>query len=288
MFKRYLFEKVAIIGTGLLGGSLALALKKYQLAKKVVGTFRKESSIKIACEKGIIDEGSVDIHKAVQYADLVVLASPVNVILEQLKNKEFIKALKRGVIMTDVGSTKSAIVQAAKKYLPNHILFVGSHPIAGSEKSGFEFATGELFQGANCIMTPLETTNKLAKDKVQHLWKSVGANILMMEPLKHDEIFSFVSHLPHVIAFALMRSIPEDMIGFAAAGLKDTTRIAGSSPKMWHDICDSNYRHVVKAIDGVVTSLAEIRKAIIHHDEVTLTQILTQAKTKREKLIKGS
>jgi prephenate dehydrogenase len=286
VFRRHLFEKVAIIGTGLLGGSLALALKKNNLAGKVVGSFRQEASMKAAREKGIIDEGTTDIRQAVMHADLVILASPVKVILEQIKDKEFIKAIKRGAIMTDVGSTKVSIVEAAQKYLPQHVLFVGSHPMAGSEKSGVAHANADLFKGAACIMTPVEKTNRLAKDKVKHLWTSLGANVVMMEPAKHDEALAYVSHLPHIVAFALMRAIPEEMLVHASSGLRDTTRIAGSSPKIWNDICASNYRHILKAIDETVRSLSDIRKAIVDHDEPALTQALTQAKTKRELLEK--
>lgn len=286
MFRRHLFEKVAIIGTGLLGGSLALALKKNKLAGKVVGSFRQEASFKAAKDKGVVDEATTDIRKAVMHADLVILASPVKVILEQLRDKEFIKAIKRGAIMTDVGSTKVSIVEAAQKYLPQHVLFVGSHPMAGSEKSGMAHANADLFKGVACMMTPVEKTNRLAKDKVKHLWTSLGAHVVMMEPAKHDEALAYVSHLPHIAAFALMRAIPEEMLIYASSGLRDTTRVAGSSPKVWNDICSSNYRHILKAVDETVRSLSDIRKAIVDHDEPALMQLLTQAKTKRETLEK--
>lgn len=286
MFRRHLFGKVAIIGTGLLGGSLALALKKNGLAGKIVGTSRQEASFKAACDKKIIDEGTTDIRKAVFGADLIILASPVEVIIGQIKDKDFIKALKRGAIMTDVGSTKLSIAEAAEKYLPQHVFFVGSHPMAGSEKSGIANANADLFKGAVCVMTPVEKTNRLAKDKVKQMWTSVGANVVTMDPAKHDESLAYVSHLPHVVAFALMRAIPDDMLVYGSSGLRDTTRIAGSSPKVWNDICMSNYRHILKAIDESVRSLSEIRKAIVDQDEEVLTQLLTQAKTKREILEK--
>jgi prephenate dehydrogenase len=279
-----MFRKAVILGTGMIGGSIALALKKNGLAGQVVGVSRQESSLKTARQMGVIDEGMTDVNKAIQGADLVILAAPVKVILDNIQ--DISKHLRRGCIVTDAGSTKTAIVEAAEKHFPPHVLFVGSHPMAGSEKSGVVHANAELFKGAVCIMTPTAKTNRAARDKVKHLWTLFGAQVKTMEPAAHDEAMAYASHLPHMMAFALARSIPEDFIQHGAAGLRDTTRIAGSSPQMWADICSSNYRNVIKAMDEAVKSISEIRKAVVARDEAALVQFFSQAKVKRETLEK--
>jgi len=284
VFKRYLFRRVAILGTGLLGGSVALALKEKGLVEHIVGTSRHEASLKAALEKKVIDEAMTDINKAIQGADLVILASPVKVILEHIK--DISKHLRRGCLVTDVGSVKGMIVETAEKHFPPHVLFVGSHPMAGSEKSGVAFASADLFKGATCLMTPTDKTNKVARDKVKHLWTTLGADVRFMDPVKHDEALAFTSHLPHMVAFGLMRSIPDDFLQYGATGLNDATRLAGSSPKMWSDICFSNYRNVLKAMDESVKALSDIRKMIVDHDEQALVNYLSQAKAKRETLEK--
>jgi prephenate dehydrogenase len=284
MFNRHMFRRAVILGTGMLGGSVALALKKHGLATIVVGASRQESSLKIAKDMKAIDEGTTDIHKAIQGADLVVLAAPVTVILENIG--DISKHLRRGCIVTDVGSTKLAIVEAAEKHFPPHVMFVGSHPMAGSEKSGIAEARADLFKDAECIMTPTAKTNRMARDKIKQVWTVMGAKVKFMEPAVHDEVMAYVSHLPHMMAFALARSISEDHFQHGASSLKDTTRIAGSSPQMWADICSSNYRNVIKAIDESVKSLSDIRKAVVDRDETALIQLFNQAKAKREILEK--
>ena len=286
MFHRHMFRRAVILGTGLLGGSFALALKKHRLAAQVVGTSRQEASLRAAQEMKAIDEGTLDVNKAIQGADLVILAAPVKVILGQIH--DISKHLRRGCIVTDVGSTKVAIVEAAEKLFPPHVLFVGSHPMAGSEKSGIAHAREDLFKDTACVMTPTDKTNRMARDKVKHLWTLFGENVTVMDPAAHDEAMAYASHLPHLTAFALMRAIPEDHLKHAAAGLKDSTRIAGSSAQMWADICSSNYRNVLKALDESAKSISEIRKAVVDRDEAALMQLFNQAKAKRESLEKKS
>ena len=284
VFRRHLFRKAVILGTGLIGGSVGLALKKHGLAGKVVGNSRNEASLRAALAMGAIDEAEMDLQKAIAGADLVILASPVKVITENIK--DIARHLRRDCIVTDVGSTKLAVVEAAEKYFPPHVLFVGSHPMAGSEKSGVAHASVDLFKDAVVIMTPTVKTNKLAKDKVKQIWVKCGAEVRVMEPGKHDEVLAFVSHLPHLAAFAIMRAVPEEFLAHGSTGLKDTTRVAASSSKMWGDICFSNYRNVLKAVDEMAKALAELRKAIVDKDEPALTQYFTQAKVKRESLEK--
>jgi prephenate dehydrogenase len=280
-----MFRRAAILGTGLLGGSVALALKEKGLVEKIVGTSRQEASLKTALDRGVIDEAcGSDVNRAIQGADLVILASPVKIILENIY--DISKHLRRGCIVTDVGSTKAAIVDAAEKHFPPHVLFVGSHPMAGSEKSGIGHASADLFRNTACIMTPTDKTNKVARDKIKQLWTLIGSEVRFMDPAKHDEALAYVSHLPHMVAFSLIKAIPDELLQYGSSGLRDTTRIASSSPKMWTDICLSNYRNVLKAIDESVKSLSEARKAVVARDEQALIQYFTQAKAKRETLEK--
>lgn len=277
-----LFRKVAIIGVGLIGGSLAKALKKNRLAKEVVGVGQNQQTLAHAVKEGVIDQAFPDATKAVVNADLVVLAAPVGAILAMIP--QIASHLRRGCVVTDVGSSKAAIVAAAHKHFPPHVFFVGSHPIAGSEKSGVSHASAELFEKAACLMTPLEATHRMAKERVKLMWTKVGANVKFVSPDEHDKILGYVSHLPHVIAFSLMETIPSECVSYAAQGLKDTTRIAASSPQMWNDICVSNKHNVIQAIDEIVKNLSVIRRSISTDDQKTLLNLLKNAKTKRESI----
>ena len=278
----HLFRKVTIIGVGLIGGSLAKAIKKHRLAREIVGLSQGHQTLATALKEGIIDQGYHDVSKAVANADLVVLAAPVGIITGMLSLIG--PHLRRGCIVTDVGSSKAAITKAAQKNLPQHVFFVGSHPLAGSEKAGIAHASAELFDNAACIMTPTDATHRMAKERVKLLWTKVGANVKFMSPEEHDKIFGYVSHLPHMVAFAMMETIPADLVPYAAQGLKDATRIAASSPQMWNDICLSNKRNIINALDEVVKNLSVIRKAISTDDQKTLLNLLKNAKTKRDSL----
>lgn len=278
----YLFRRIAIVGVGLIGGSLAKAIKKYRLAKEVVGCSQGSESLSAALKAGIIDQGYQDVTKAVTNADLVILAAPVGTITGMLSLIG--PHLRRGCVVTDVGSSKAAIVTAAHKNLPSHVFFVGSHPLAGSEKTGVANASAELFEQATCIMTPIEATHRMAKDRVKLFWTKIGANVKFMTPEEHDSTLGYVSHLPHMVAFALIEAVPSEVLAYAASGLKDTTRIAGSSPQMWGDIGLSNKRNIIRALDEVTKNLSIIRKAIYTDDQKTLLNLLKNAKTKRESL----
>ncbi|MCB9757872.1 MAG: prephenate dehydrogenase/arogenate dehydrogenase family protein [Candidatus Omnitrophica bacterium] len=275
-----LFRKVTIIGLGLIGGSLAKAIKDNRLAKEIVGLSQGQQTLTTALKEGIIDQGYHDISKAVANADLVVLATPVGAITGMLSSIG--PHLRRGCIVTDVGSSKQLIVAAAQKYLPNNVYFVGSHPLAGSEKSGVANAHAELFKNATCIMTPTDETHRMARDRVKSLWAKVGAHVKFMSPEEHDKTLGYVSHLPHVVAYALMEAIPPEFLPFAAQGLKDTTRIAGSSSQMWTDIVMSNKKNLIKVIDEMVKNLSLIRKAISTDDQKTLLSVFKNAKTKHD------
>ncbi|MBF0490267.1 MAG: prephenate dehydrogenase/arogenate dehydrogenase family protein [Candidatus Omnitrophica bacterium] len=265
-----------------MGASLGLAIKKKGLAKEVIGIGHHETSLREAIDVGAIDESFLDLKKGLVGADFIILATPINGILETL---DFLgKEHQRGCIITDLGSTKTFIMEKAEKVLHHSVLFVGSHPLVGSEKKGPTYANAALYDNATCVMTPTDKTNRLAKEKVKHFWSELGAQVKMMTPQAHDEALAFVSHLPHIVAFSLIKSIPDQFLEFAPQGLKDTTRIASSDALMWRDIALSNPRNILKALDETVKVIATIRKAIVSCDGPALEEVFKIAKTKREQI----
>ncbi|MFP4473362.1 MAG: prephenate dehydrogenase [Candidatus Omnitrophota bacterium] len=279
---KQLFRKVTIIGVGLMGGSLGKAIKKQGLAREVAGLSRKAASLSAAQKAGAIDMGTHDIKKAVANADLVVLATPVSVVPKMFEM--IAPHIRRNTIVTDVGSTKVSIVRAAGETLPNASYFVGSHPLAGSEKRGAEHADENLYRGAVCIMTPAEGANRQAVDRVKKLWSRVGSQVKILPPEEHDEVLAAVSHVPHLLAYALMRYMPQNYLPFAAGGLKDTTRIAASSPQVWSDISLANSRNILKSLDAVIEELSHLRRGIIEKDDKALMQIFKTAQAKRNRI----
>ena len=186
-----------------------------------------------------------------------------------------------------MGSTKAAIVERAEKVLHHSLLFVGSHPLVGSEKKGPANANAQLYEGAVCVMTPTDKTNRLAREKIKQFWTQLGSSVKLMTPQEHDQVLAYISHLPHLAAFALMKAMPDNFLEHATQGLKDTTRIAASDPQVWKDIALSNHKPILKALDEAVKVLASIRKAIVARDQDVLTDIFKQAKDKRERLDKS-
>ncbi len=272
-----LFGQVTIIGVGLLGGSLAKICKQQKLAGKVVGFGRSAERLEQAKQLGLLDRGETDLKAAVENADLVVLCSPVATIVPLVR--DLLPFLKPGCLITDVGSVKQSLVTKIESFLPDTIHFVGSHPIAGGEKSGFEAASADLFQGAKCIVTPTSKTDASALAKIKELWQKTGMEVIDMDMEEHDFIFGAVSHLPHVIAFTLMNTIGElssrnydDITSFSGGGLKDITRIASSNPVMWRDIFVSNKAPMLELIDTFSATLHKVRSLIEQEDGKTLEQ----------------
>lgn len=273
-----LFNKVAIVGTGLIGGSLALAIKKRGLAREIVGVSRHKKSLSLAKRRGAIDSGSQDL-AIIKGADLVIISTPVDIILNLApKIRAF---LKRECIVTDVGSTKEQIVKKLEKIFPN---FVGSHPLAGSEKRSIANAQALLFRDSLCLLTPTKRTNKKALRKMDILWKKVGARTLFLNPGTHDRVLAFVSHLPHIAAFSLIDAVPADFLKFGSGGLKDTTRIAASDSELWAEIFLSNRKNILQAIKILEKNISRINSLIKTKDKKKLSVILKRAKEKREVL----
>jgi prephenate dehydrogenase len=262
-FNLLVFHKVTIVGVGLLGGSLGLALKKRKLAREVAGFVRRPASLKDCERAGAVDHATLDLLAAVSNADLVILCTP----LGQMKPlvKQMLPALKRGAIVTDVGSVKTSVVRELETLVSKaggH--FVGSHPMAGAERTGVAWARVNLYEGAACVVTPTRRTNKKALRKVEAFWKSVGGRVLRLTPEKHDVLVSRSSHLPHVVAATLARYIldpaqPEQIAALCANGFRDTTRIASGSPEMWRDIAMANRTQLRVALDEFVRELQKVQ-----------------------------
>jgi len=273
-----LFNKVAIVGVGLIGGSLALAMKKKRIALRIVGVSRHKSTLLLAKKVGAIDKGSQHL-SIIEGADLVILATPVNTILNLAET--IFRFIRRDCIVCDVGSTKQDIVSELSKIFPN---FVGSHPLAGSEKRGINHASSDIFKNSLCILTPISNTNRKALEKIQKLWHRLGAKTVFLSPDIHDRALSFVSHLPHILAFSLMGIIPPRYLKLGANSLKDTTRIAVSDSRLWADIFLSNRKNVLKSIQIFQKNLSRIQSAVNKKDKKLLIKILQDAKNKRETL----
>lgn len=272
------FNKVVIVGTGLIGGSIALALRKKKLAKEICGISRHKESLILAKRQGIIDCGSLDID-IVQEADLVVLAVPVNAILQLAPLIS--RVINKNCLVCDVGSTKKEIVGKLDKIFIN---YVGAHPLAGSEKRGVVNAKEDIFKDSLCILTPTKNTNNKSLEIIKELWNKLGAKVALMPPDEHDKILSLVSHLPHIAAFVLMHTVPDSYLKFASTGFKSTTRIAASDSLLWRDIFLSNSDKIIKAIDSFQNKLTIIKSAIDRKDKRTLEKLLRMAKYKRDKI----
>jgi prephenate dehydrogenase len=282
------FQKVTIIGVGLVGGSLALAMKKSGLAGTVLGVDQQTHQLEKAVARGAIDAYTCEPAEGVQGADLVILATPVGrfeAIIRQVALR-----LSLGCIVTDVGSTKGALVSLIESMLPKTASYVGGHPIAGKEKSGIEAASIDLFKGAKCILTPTARTSGQALEKIKNLWKEIGSEVVIMEPVDHDRVLAAISHLPHMAAYALVNTTLDLLNGDGAlvacsgGGFKDFTRIAASSPEMWRDICLLNRENILASLEAYEVVLGRIKRYIQDHNGNGLYQEFERAKKLREGL----
>ncbi len=285
------FKQVAIVGVGLIGASLGMILRRKGLADHVVGIGRRVENLKTAVEVGAIDRYVADPKEGVRGADLVILATPVDTYDRHLK--DWAPCLAPGTIVSDVGSVKGALVEQSEAAMPAGVHFVGAHPIAGKEKTGAAAGTDQLFKGARCILTPTKRTNAEALDRIHQLWQEAGSIVLTMDPHLHDQILGAVSHLPHAAAFALMNALADlrdrqlpalDLAGHSGGGLRDTTRIAASSPEMWRDIFLWNRENVITFIECYERALMDLKQLIKAGDAAGIEKALERAKGEREKL----
>lgn len=279
-----MFDKVAIIGVGLIGGSLGLAIKKKRLAREVIGVTRHRGSLKKARSLGVVDRGTLDPLEAAKDADLIMIATPISEIPRVVK--KLIGSLKPGCIITDVGSAKSKVVGQVEKILPKGIYFVGGHPMAGSEKRGVGQAKVDLFESSVCFLTRTRRTSPEALKVVKNFWRKVGAKVEVVSPDLHDRIVATISHLPHLVAFNLASVAPLSNLRYAAGGFRDTTRIASSDPVIWRDIYLANSKEVAKALDRFIRSLKKTRALILTREGQKLLKVLKGTKAKRDGYLK--
>lgn len=281
------FNKITIVGLGLIGGSLAKALKESNQVGTVVGIDTDEETIKYGFDTKIIDEGASSLNEVICDSDIIVIATYVGMIEDTAKSVFDIATDK--TIITDVGSVKSSVVRGIEADLPFNLHFVGGHPIAGTENSGLRFADSNLFKDRRCILTPTERTNSEAKNSVKSMWELVGSHVYEIDPETHDHIFSIVSHLPHVVAYSLMNSVldaqdAEQLLDFAGGGLKDYTRVAASSPQMWAEIFKANKDQLLSSISKFKSSLEDIENAIENEDLKALKSVLENAAAAKRNL----
>lgn len=280
-----MFKKVTIIGAGLIGGSIGMAIRKKGLADEVWGLTRHLNSLKAAKEKGVVDRITLDLEEAVTGADLIIIAVPVLSIPKIAR--EIIRFVKMGAIITDVGSAKGKIVSEVERIVKDKAFFVGAHPMAGSEKKGVGLARADLFTGAPLIITKTKNTKRTALKKILELWRFLDAKVIIMKPVQHDRAIAAISHLPHLVATALVNITERNELGVAGAGFKDTTRIAAGDPIMWRDICLANKKEIIDSIERFEKELSELKKLIKKGAQRDLIKRFKNAKKKRESLSAG-
>ena len=277
------YRTVAIVGVGLIGGSIGQALKRRSLAERVIGVGRRQTSLDKAIEVGAIDRSSTSIEEAVSEADLVVIASPVGLIPEHALLA--LHSAPAEAVITDAGSTKKAIVdQIEAGAAPNVGRFVGSHPLAGDHRTGPEHARASLLEGKNVILTPTPSTDSQAIAKVESFWQNLGANVLQMSAEEHDNALAATSHLPHLVASALAKATPENWLELAASGWCDTTRVAAADPELWMQIFSQNRDAVLAAVERMTAELDCLKSNLDSQDWPQLKEYLKNAKRIRDAL----
>jgi len=287
-----MFKKVCIIGCGLIGSSLARAIKKNNLAEKIVSSNRSDAVNKKVIELKIVDDSSSDTKKMANGSDLVVIATPLSSyedVISKIKN-----SLNNGVILTDVGSVKENIINLVEKNIPENISWIPSHPIAGTEESGPEAGFTELFQNRWCILTPSKKAKEKDINLLKTFWEKVGSKVDIMEAKQHDYILSITSHIPHLIAYNIVNTslnIQDEkestIVKYSAGGLRDFTRIAASNPIMWRDIFIQNKKNISKMIDKFIEDLEDLKKAIENEDGKKLEEVFTKTKKIRKDIVEA-
>lgn len=271
------FKKAVVIGVGLIGGSLAAAIKDRRLARSVTGISRRRSTINTALKKGIIDSGSTSL-SGVAGADLLVFAVPPGAVKNLAPKAASLAG--RDCLVIDVCSTKVETGRILSRYFSR---YAGCHPLAGSEKKGPESSDRGLFKGALCVITGRGRDASAAAQ----LWRRIGSRVVFMTPAAHDKAMSYVSHLPHAVAFSLISSVPGDLLHFAAGGFRDTTRIAASDSGLWADIIMSNRSNIARAMKLFEAKFKELRAAVAKGDSAALEKILSRASSRRRLLERG-
>ena len=271
-----IFKKIAIVGVGLIGGSIGLAAKRKKLAGEIVGVCRRKSSLQKALKLKAVDNATLNFKKGVAGADLVIIATSVNKIVKLAEKS--IKFMKKGAILADVGSAKEHIVRKIEKLAGKKVNFIGTHPMAGSEKSGVENASGDIFDGAPLVITKTRNTNKKSITSLKKFWESLGCRVFVLAPKRHDKEISLISYLPHVVSSAIAVSQVKPSLRLAAGSLKSTTRVSSSDPELWRDIFLLTRDPLLKSIKKFLRNLKTLEKAIRRKDKKAIKKFLDRAK----------
>jgi cyclohexadieny/prephenate dehydrogenase len=287
-----MFDRVALIGLGLIGSSLSRAMRQRGLANSIVGTARTERTRNLALQLNLVDEMFATALETAKGADLVVLCVPPSVC--GLAAREMAPGLRPGAILTDVGSVKSAIVRDVESFVPKGVHFVPGHPIAGTEHSGPEAGFAELFEGRWCVLTPVYGTDVTAVEKLTTFWQACGSNVEIMSPEHHDLVLAITSHVPHLIAYNIVntarhleRVTDSEVIKFSAGGFRDFTRIAASDPTMWRDVFLNNKEAVLEMLARFSEDLSALQRAIRYGEGETLFKLFTEARAVRRGIIQA-
>jgi cyclohexadieny/prephenate dehydrogenase len=285
-----MFDKIALIGIGLIGGSIALEAKKRGLAKKIVAATRSAETAALANKLKLTDHCGTDLSAACDGADLVIVCTPVGAcgaVAETIAPK-----LKKGCIVSDVGSVKQAVIDAMRPHIPAGVHFVPAHPVAGTEHSGPEAAILDLFQGRWCILTPLPDSDPKAVDRLEAFWKALGSEVNRLDPANHDRILAITSHLPHLIAYSIVGTADDlgghlnsEVLKYAAGGFRDFTRIASSDPTMWRDVFLNNREAVLEVLQRFQEDLFYLQRAIRWGEADKLFELFSRTREIRRALI---
>nr|CRH07416.1 tein tyrC: Cyclohexadienyl dehydrogenase; Prephenate dehydrogenase [Candidatus Magnetococcus massalia] len=286
----FLIKQLTIVGVGLMGASLALALKRKDLVGEVVGVDRRRNSLDYALENGVIDRATTSIAEGAKGASVVLIATPVAAIVPTVK--DCLPGLEPGCVVTDVGSVKGNIVAQCEAMMPEGCSFVGGHPIAGREHSGVEAALASLFDGSRTILTPSDTTDKQAVELISEMWEAVGAGVEKMEPAWHDQVLAATSHLPHLMAYNVVNTLSDledhlrsEVFRYAASGFRDFTRIASSDPTMWRDICLENRDAILTILNRFRDDLDKLTTRVESGDADGLYGIFARSKDTRQRIL---
>jgi len=287
-----MFKKICIIGCGLIGSSIARAIRKQNLSAKIVSSNRSDSVNKKVIELKIVDDSNSDTKKMAEGSDLIIIATPLSSYEDViLKIKD---SLKNGSILTDVGSVKENVISLIEKNVPKNVSWISSHPIAGTEESGPEAGFSELFENRWCILTPSKKANDKDIKLLETFWKKIGSKVDIMDAKQHDYILSITSHIPHLIAYNIVNTTlntqdkkESDVVKYSAGGLRDFTRIAASNPIMWRDIFIQNKKNTSNMIDNFIVNLEELKKAIENEDGKKLEEIFTKTKKIRKEIVRA-
>jgi prephenate dehydrogenase len=286
--EKFHIPELAVVGVGLIGGSLALALKEAGAVGRVVGIGRGRANLEKALELGIVDAISSDF-SAASNSDVVFLATPVLSLGEVASG--LAPHLKPGAVLTDGGSVKAEVVRAVEPRLPEKVRFVPGHPIAGTEKSGAEAAFATLYQGRRCILTPTDRTDSEALELVRRMWQIAGSEVVLMDIEKHDRILAAISHLPHIVAYSLVNAVgsydryEENILDYSAGGFRDFTRIASSDPSMWRDIAVGNREALLEMMELFETFFAELKEDVRSGDGQRLHDFFICSKKSRDAIL---